>query len=221
MKHCPKCGVDIRGQARSCPLCQRVLENTNDEEQPVYPIIPTLYHQFDILIRIVLFATIALAIISVAVNFMLPKSGYWSLFVVGGVVCFWISLYFIIQKRANIIKTITYQVVIVSALSVIWDVLTGWHGWSIDYVIPIVCVAAMVAGGVITRIKKVPIEDYMIYVVLGALFGIVPIIFLLTGSLRIVYPSLICIAFSLLSLIALFIFAGPSIKAELKKRLHL
>lgn len=147
---------------------------------------------------------------------MFTQSGWWSLFVLGGIACLWISLYFIIQKRANISKTITYQVILISLFSVVWDALTGWRGWSIDYVIPIVCASSMLTVGIITKVKKVPKEDYMIYFVLEALFGIIPIIFFLTGILNTVYPSLICIALSLIFFAALFIFTGPSIIAELK-----
>jgi hypothetical protein len=221
MKHCQKCDIDIVGQAESCPLCQRTLESKGQDTQDVFPTIPTIYHQYNFQFRLVQFITIAIAVISVAVNFMIPQSGWWSFFVVGGVACLWISTYFVIQKRANISKTITYQVVLISLFSVVWDALTGWIGWSIDYVIPITCVLAMVAVAIITKAKKVPIEDYMIYIVLVAFLGIIPIIFLITGIVNMIYPSLICIAFSIISLSALFVFAGPSIIAELKKRLHL
>lgn len=44
-------------------------------------------------------------------------------------------------------KSILYQVVVVCVLTTLWDYWTGWHGWSIDYVIPITCVVAMLGAG--------------------------------------------------------------------------
>ena len=43
------------------------------------------------------------------------------------------------------------------------DWVTGWHGWSIDYVIPIICMVAMVLLAVIVKIKHMEISDYIIY----------------------------------------------------------
>ncbi|WMJ21920.1 DUF6320 domain-containing protein [Paludicola sp. MB14-C6] len=221
MKRCQHCNVAVVGQVDTCPLCQCSLDKTGEPSQDIFPSIPTIYHQYSFLLRLVLFISVVIAVASTAINFMFTQSGWWSLFVLGGIACLWISLYFIIQKRANISKTITYQVILISLFSVVWDALTGWRGWSIDYVIPIVCASSMLTVGIITKVKKVPKEDYMIYFVLEALFGIIPIIFFLTGILNTVYPSLICIALSLIFFAALFIFTGPSIIAELKKRLHL
>ena len=65
------------------------------------------------------------------------------------------------------------------------------------------------------------IRDYLIYFALDGLFGIVPIIFFLTGCLNVLYPSLICVAVSVISLAALAVFAGENMLAELKRRLHL
>ena len=74
---------------------------------------------------------------------------------------------------------------------------------------------------VIVKIKHMEISDYIIYMALFGIFGIIPIIFYLTGSLRIFYPSLICVAQSIISLAALIIFEGENVRAELKRRLHL
>ena len=56
---------------------------------------------------------------------------------------------------------------------------------------------------------------------IDALFGIVPLLFLLLGWLRVFYPSVICVAVSLLSLCALLLFEGERMRMEVKKRLHL
>ncbi len=221
MKYCEKCSLKIAGYRDECPLCQGRLVRISDEDEEVYPFIPTIYHEHSLFFKILILLSIVAAVISVTVNLMLPQSGWWSAFVVLGIACLWISLAFSVHKRNNIPKILMYQVVVISLLSILWDYVTHWHGWSLDYVIPIICILAMVSLAITARVMKMPIRDYLIYVCIDALFGIVPIIFYLTGRLGVIYPSLICVAMSIITLAALLIFEGESMMAELKRRLHL
>ena len=219
--YCEKCKVTVAGKRQRCPLCQGTLTQTQERSEEVFPDVPTIYHQYGMFIRLLLFTSVALAVISVAVNLMLPQTGWWSFFVVLGVGCLWVSLAFAVRKRSNIPKNMMYQVFTISILSIVWDALTGWHGWSIDYVIPIVCVAAMLSLGILARVLHMPIQDYMVYLMIDMVFGMVQIVFYLTGCLRVMYPSLICVAVSVISLAGLLIFEGSAMRAELRRRLHL
>jgi hypothetical protein len=93
-------------------------------------------------------------------------------------------------------------------------------GWSINYVIPLVCVAAMISMALISKIIKLYIEDYILYIIIDGLFGIVPIIFIITGLLDVLYPSIICISISVISLATIIIFEDKRLIAEIKRRLH-
>ncbi len=56
---------------------------------------------------------------------------------------------------------------------------------------------------------------------LACLLGLVPAVLLACGALRVVIPSLICSALSIVALCALALFFGPMLRAELHRRLHL
>lgn len=221
MLYCDKCKLDVAGDRKRCPLCHSILDRTGGESYETFPAVPTVYEQHGLLFRILIMASIAAGVISAAINLMVPQSGWWSLFVLLGLACLWVSLSFGIRKRRNIMKNTVYQVVVLSLLAVLWDALTGWHGWSIDYVIPIGCIAALAFLGIMARIMKLPVSSYMIYLCIAALFGIVPIVFYLTGCLRVLYPSIICVAASVLSLSALIVFEGGNMRDELRRRLHI
>ena len=90
-----------------------------------------------------------------------------------------------------------------------------------DYVIPIVSVSAMFVMYVTAKIMNLSVNDYIAYFLLDALFGIIPIIFILLGWINVIYPSAICVAVSIIFLSAIIIFQGENIKAELSKRMHL
>nr|WP_242965349.1 DUF6320 domain-containing protein [Dehalobacterium formicoaceticum] len=114
-----------------------------------------------------------------------------------------------------------WLVTLVSILSVLWDWRIGWKGWSLDYVIPAVCVAAIFTLYVTAKVMKLSARDYIVYFLLGGLFGIVPLLFILFGWLNVLYPSIISVAANIIFLSAIIIFQGENIKSELSKRMHL
>lgn len=221
MKYCEKCKVNVAGKRTQCPLCQRSLVGDDSNQKEVFPYIPTVFKQYNLLFRFTMFLSIIGVVVSVSVNIILPHTGMWSFFVVAGIACLWLSIVVALKKRQNIIKNVLYQVVIASILSVLWDYLTDWRGWSLDYVIPIVCVGAMLAMAIISKVLNLQVQDYIIYLIIDSIFGIIPIVFLLTGLLQVVIPTIVCIGVSIVSLSALIIFEGENMKGELKKRLHI
>lgn len=221
MKNCDKCGVTVAGDLRKCPLCQHTLAGEGQGDVSAYPFIPIIRDKHSLLFRLLQLCSAAVVILSLTVNWMLSESGYWSLFISAGVACIWLSLFIVIRKRHNILKNLTYQVTVVSLLSLLWDVMTGWHGWSIDFVIPIAFITAMSVTPILARIFKMETGTYMVYLFLLILYGIVPAVFVLTGWSDTVYPSMLCVAGSLLSFAGLLIFEGGNMIEELKRRLHL
>lgn len=221
MKTCEKCNITVSGDFHKCPLCQNTLAGERHGDCSVYPFVPIIRYKHSLLFRLLQLCSAAVVIISLTVNWMLPESGYWSLLITAGVACIWLSLVIAIRKRHNILKNLTYQVTVVSILSLLWDVMTGWHGWSIDFVIPIAFITAMSVTPILARIFKMETGTYMVYLFLLILYGIIPSAFVLTGWSDIVYPSIICVAGSLLSFAGLLIFEGVNMIEELKRRLHL
>jgi hypothetical protein len=221
MKSCKKCDVSVSGGFKKCPLCQNALTGESHGGDEAFPFIPLTKHKHNTLYRFLLLCSSTVVIASLTVNLILPQSGFWSLFVIAGVICLWIGLITAIRKRHNILKNLSYQVSIISVLSLLWDYFTGWRGWSIDFVIPIAFVTVMAATAVLARILKLQAETYIIYSLLLILYGIIPAIFLISGLSTTELPSLICVSCSLLSLAALLIYEGGNMAEELKRRLHL
>ena len=126
-----------------------------------------------------------------------------------------------VKKRRNIPKNIIYQTVAISILAVVWDLCMGWRGWSVDYVIPIVCGTAMIVLVIITRTMRRYVEDRVVYILLDGWFSLVPLVFLLTGKLSTQLPSLICIGIGVLSIAAILVFDWEAVRAEVHRRMHL
>ncbi len=219
MKFCSKCKVNVRGERLTCPLCQNTLTGT--DEPDIYPDIPTIYRQYTKFIKILAMGTISGGVISVMLNIMIPQNGFWSFFVICGIICFWIMLAFAVRKRNNIPKNISYQVLFLALFSLIWDKITGWNAWSVDFAVPIIFIVGIAALTIIPRLMKMPVSDYVTSLVADVLFGFTPLLFLLLGIVRIVYMSYICITLSILTFISLLLFQRNNILDEAQKRFHL
>ena len=218
---CDKCKIELIGAENRCPLCQSDLIGEPNEEKAVFPRIPYMMRPNHRFLSSVAFVSVAIGIISIAVNLSFPETGWWSILVIAGIISLWLSLIVIIKKHGNIHKTIIYQVAVISIVSVFWDLFTGFHKWSINYVIPISCTSALVLMAVLARIMKLNIADYMIYIILDTIVGIVSLILLLCGILTVKFPSTICFAASFISLAAMVVFAGKTLRSEMQRRMHL
>jgi len=190
------------------------------EAHPIWPKIPPTYESH-LAFRILLFISITTVVLSLAVDIIFPSTINWPVLIVFGLISMWFSLSMVVKTRNNIPKNIMWQVAIVSVLAVFWDWKTGWDSWSLEYVIPTISVAAMFVMYITVKIMKVGVKDYITYFLLDSLFGIIPIIFILFKLVNVLYPSVVCIAISIIFLSGILIFQGESIKVELSKRMHI
>lgn len=229
MKYCSKCGVYIENDTKRCPLCQNkltekevseALKHIAGEQQQVFPPVPDSTGIYNLCIKILLLISVIITVATVSVNYFFQGRGWWSLFVLAGLVCVWAAAGIAIRKRKNILKNVLWQMIVISLICVIWDKVTGWRGWSVDFVLPITYLTAMLILVIMNRVLKLQAEDYMIYGLLGSLFGLIPLIFLLLGQLKYRLPSVLCIGASIVFMAVLFIFQGGKMAAELKRRSH-
>ncbi len=219
MKYCNNCNVNVVGKRKICPLCQDRLTGDKSSEE-VFPKVSFVYREYSMFFKVILLISIITATVSVGINILLPDTGAWSVFILGGLGSVWASLITLLNQRKNIPKNIVYQVMTISVMALIWDFLIGWRGWSINYVIPLACVFAMISMAIISKIRRFPIEDYILYIIIDGLFGVIPILFILFGFLDVLYPTVICIATSIISLSTIMIFEDKKLMAEIKRRLH-
>ena len=221
MLYCQNCKIHLSGQYMRCPLCKGDLSGEPDQAENIFPPVVPRKEMNHTLLTWLAFGSVAAAAVCIAINLILPTGGWWFLFVVFGIISFWISLALVLKKRTNIPKTVLWQVGILSLLAYIWDRFTGFRGWSLNFVLPILCTSAMVAMSVIARVQKLKIENYIFYLVIDCVFGILSFTLLVTGRTTEVIPSAICFASTIIFLAALLIFQGKTLLAEIQRRFHL
>lgn len=220
MQHCPKCKVSVNGDKICCPLCQGELAGEGEPEREAFPKLPPPKYTRNFILRLISFLCIIAIVISISMNIMIPTRVWWSAFVSLGVVSAWITLSVAFLYRKKVYKNITLQLFIITLLSIFWDIVTGMHGWSFDFVIPGCCLISSITIASLSRILKSKPTDYMIYLILANVYGFVPILLIVFGQVGIIYPSVTCVAISLIITVGLILFAGRDMKEQLGRKLH-
>lgn len=168
------------------------------------------------------FVCIAFAVIAAVVNITLTPGKYWALIVSGGILSMWTALAIGFVKRYNLLKNAMWQLILITVGCLIWDLGTGWHKWSIDFVFPGISVIIMISMLMITKLQRLAANEYMIYFVMAAGYGfVIPLVLLLTGVLGVTFPSVICVGFSFLFFMAQVIFKRRELGEELNKKFHI
>jgi hypothetical protein len=224
MLFCHNCKVRVSGSPRRCPLCQGELgaEGPATPANNVFPEIPIQPVPVKRLISFIVFGTITVAVISVALNIAIPTGGiWWSLFVIAGLGSLWLSFLVINNQWWNIPKIIFLQLLVLSALVLLWDFFTGFYKWSLNFFIPTLFSCSMIALAVFAKVRKLKVEDYIIFLGIISVISIFSLLLILFRVVTIVYPAVICFALSLISLAFLLVFEGKSLWEELQRRMHL
>lgn len=219
MKYCEVCQMHIAGRRERCPLCHSIV--TGEASPETFPHIPARRHLYRKFFLALLGLSLLTLLVCGLINYLVSPGHWWVLIVAAGLGCMWVGLFIIYKKRKNVPKTVLYQVVVAMAIVILWDYLTGWHHWSIDYVLPIVCAAAMLVMVIVPWFMPRYMGDRVVYVLLDGLLCAIPTILWLTGNVHVFVPSLVCMIVGIVSIILILILERRRAFVELKRRLHI
>ena len=173
------------------------------------------------LVQIFTFLCIAVAVVCGMINYMTLDTLNWFWFAAAGSFCAWLVVMVAYTKRRNILKNEMWQLLIITTIAVLWDIFTGWRGWSVDFVLPFGAMAVLGSVPVIAKVNRLEPEEYLFYLIQAAIAGCIPIILVWTGIIRFRYPSVICSGISFLVLAGLFIFQKKNTLKEFRKKFRM
>jgi len=117
--------------------------------------------------------------------------------------------------------TILKQVVLLSGVSLALDLITGWNGWSLGYVIPFLVIAGSFLITVIIVVRPRWFQDYFMYQISLCALCAMTLTVRLTGLETVGWPASAAFAYALVTILGLFLFFGKRSLLEIRKRFHI
>lgn len=204
-----------------CPLCHSVLTDFDgNQSENMYPVSDLTVRGYNILTRILIFASIVGGITSVIMNYITYNGIMWSVLTVAAILYFWAVIIHSFKHHANIAAKILVQAVCASIMLVIIDFVIGYDGWSVNYVVPNLFSLANLAVLIIIIVNHLDWHNYVMYQIGIALLGFIPIVLFFFGVIDKPLIAIISFIISFLSLLGTYIFGEKTVKSELKRRFH-
>ena len=194
---------------------------TAEKVEPEFPMPQMPSEQEMKVYKVYSFLCLVLAAAMVVTDLNFHPHIRWTWFTAGGVATMWIASSIGFFKRYNLLKNVMWQLLIGTVIAILWDVFTGWRGWSVDFVFPVGVLAVLISVPVIAKISRLAREEYLFYLIQACLAGLVSIILICTGLVTFRYPSVICAGISFLTLAGLFIFRQKEMLREFHKKLRM
>lgn len=222
MKRCNKCNIELVEDISVCPLCQHGLETISQEKKrEMYPRIEFDNHKFILLIRIFTFISIILALGLITINIATYSGGWWSLICVGAIVYFWITVRYSIQNNTNYAAKILVQTIGGMGLCLLIDIVNGYQGWSINYVIPAIILVAYLAIMILMIVNFMNWQSYILFQFTLVIFSMILMGLYLLHIITKPILSYVTVGITLVIFIGTIVFGDKKAKTELIRRFHI
>lgn len=175
----------------------------------------------NIAIKIVMFISITICLVSILVNEIATPNFKWSALVIIGVIYSWVTTMYSIRKNVNLAGHVLLQTIAISALIILVDIIIGYRGWSMNIALPIIISVANVTMLVLTIVSRKKYFKYAIFQIILSLASIGLILLIAFKVTNRVIPVAISSGISGLTLVISVILCGKDLKEELKRLFHI
>ena len=227
MKTCPHCHIQVGGDTGYCPLCQNRLTG-EEPSTPWFPPTAPRIHRATLFYKIVSFVTLALTVVAGVFDFLLLETPHlhFSLLMLVWVVAGLMVLRVLLRRRYNGPRLVFNLLLLLSVLIIFTDWFTGYTGYSLDLVVPILCSVTLVCNFIFAFLHSRFTANALVYLLMNIGVGVLPylLLFFRVGKGRIdghSAPWAICLIISVITFLGLVIFQGRALRSEIEKRLHL
>lgn len=219
MKFCSSCNVQIATEVRRCPLCSGAVTADERPNEVVYPAFQNKAN-YHFIKRLLLFLSIVLGASCICVNYLTTIDFWWWTIAVTALMYAWIAVPHAMRRGGNAGGKILMQVVCAAAAVVLLDMETGYRGWSVTYVLPVIFCAGSVSLVLVILCNRTNWAGYVLYQAILAVFGFVPLVLYFTGLSSSLIAALIPSLLAFASIVAMLVFGDKSIKNEFRRRLR-
>ncbi len=220
MSRCRQCNVEILDETERCPLCNSALEHTFEVEN-MYPNVKVQTRKWVLLSRIYLLTAIWIEVVLFGINYVDKYQIGWSL--VAGLILLY--GYLVIQLAILGQGGHKLKIIILTALAIVVmvlaDFLMGYHGWSVNYVLPS-CVIIIDVVIVLLMVKnRRNWQSYIMWQILMLLVSIGMAVLYVFGIITSPYIMVISEIFTALLFTGTMIIGDRRARIELYRRFHI
>ena len=219
-RFCSHCGVSIVDNTEKCPLCNGILD-AGGEGEDFYPDIVHKVRKMGLVLRILFACWLTLAVVCGLINYYTYDGVLWSVIIAISTFYIFFMLYLMTYTQIGYLGRTFGAAAMGVVLVVSIDVVTGFSGWSVDWVLPGGLLIIDLALIIIRIINRKNWQSYMYAQFLVVLLGLIPLILIKAGIVG--HPILSVAAFftSVLLFITTLIIGGRAARAELSRRFHI
>ena len=219
-RKCSHCGVKILDDTEKCPLCNGILD-AGEKGEDNYPNIVQKARRLGLVLRILMAGWVATSAICGLINYYTYDGVLWSAIISISLFYVLFMLYLMTYTNVGYLGRIFSSVIMGVVLVVSIDMVTGFAGWSVDYVLPGGLFVIDIAIMIVRFINYKNWQSYMYTEFLVVLLGIIPILLIRMGIVH--HPRLSVAAFftSVLLFIVTLIIGGRAARSELRRRFHI
>lgn len=217
MTKCNKCNIKLNTSGDICPLCNSEIKNNGNS---IYPIIKNNLSK-QLLMKKIFFIHCIVCMIIILINYLCTPNVKWSLFVVIQLILTYFIFKKVLSGRNKILSLLFMLNFITCIISIFWDYYTGFNGWSINYVLPSLCICYGIFMIVLRIVKYLAFKENTSYIYLNVCIAFVPLILIKLGMITFPILSMLSAVMGVINLLILIIFGWSNFKEDIRKKLHM
>ncbi len=219
---CPYCKIQVGGDLTKCPLCQNKLKG--ELEEAYFPG-REMVQKKSLWYKLQLFAAIAGIITSLGLDFLFDirigpfKDLHWSLLLAMWLIVLEVEFIRQYTRGSGSSRKVTLSVFVVLGMLTITSYYFGIFSLTVNWIVPITLVAAMIANFVILILDKH--GNTMGYLLINLFVAVLPITIMHFWTKEDTsVPWIICLLVSTILFVGVMIFRGRAVAKEVQRRLN-
>jgi len=228
MKYCESCEIRCSSHERLCPLCDAELVSLQTNTEAIlnnaerrYPLPEMKRAQYNLLGRVYIFLCILICMISIVLDTFFYEGSMWSILSIGSVAYSWTLMYHALRSNRHIASKIVVQALAGSILIVLIDIMTGFQGWSVNFVVPQIAILANVVIFILMIANRMVWREFVMYQLAMAGLSFIPLALIVLNIVTRPFISLIAVFIAALILLGTATFGDKTVKSELIRRFHI
>lgn len=167
------------------------------------------------------FLFVATEIVFSAINIMTGR--IYSFFgpLMLGFLAGWITILTTMYLRNNILKVVTWEVIVAIVVDIYIDFKTGFYGWSVEWMVPMTLIGLAITTIIIALVQKLRLDEYIYYIIFDLAMALGQIYFIKKGLNKLIWPAGISIMCYLILIAAVVIFRFRDLKKASEKMFNM